>query len=391
MAALKATHPQMEVMVLTGHEGMDSAVEALKQGACDYLLKPLEPEILNLTIIRTNAHRKLQIEHRLLQERIASLGQAAGVVTRSKVMVDILALAAKVAPLRSTVLIQGESGTGKELLARAVHDGSPRADRPFVAINCGVIPVSLLESELFGYERGAFTGADARRIGYFEAAAGGTIFLDEISETPLDLQVKLLRVLQERVFRRVGGSGEIATDARIIASTNRILESEVREGRFRQDLFYRLNVIMIRVPPLRDRLEDIPLLAHHFLTRYAQEFEKPVKGITAAAMEMLLRHPWPGNVRELENAIERAVALADDREIGIEDLSALAPDGAAATAVAGPEGMLPYAAARAEFDRVYWKALLKASGGNMTEASRIAGIARQNLYQKMKKLGLSNE
>ncbi len=381
----------LSVIIMTAYVTLDSAVKAMKLGAQDYLLKPLEPEVLNLTIIRTSTHRQLQIEHRLLQERIASLGHAAGIVTRSKAMADILALAAKVAPLRSTVLIQGESGTGKELLARAVHDGSPRADRPFVAINCGVIPVSLLESELFGHERGAFTGADARRIGYFEAAAGGTIFLDEISETPLDLQVKLLRVLQERVFRRVGGSGEIPTDARVIASTNRILESEVRQGRFRQDLFYRLNVIMIHVPPLRDRLEDVPLLAHHFLTRYAQEFEKPVKGIAAAAMEMLLRHPWPGNVRELENAIERAVALADDPEIGIEDLSALAPEGAPAATVAGPEKVLPYAEARAEFDRVYWKALLKVSGGSMTEASRMAGIARQNLYQKMKKLGMSNE
>ena len=215
---------------MTAHVTVDSAVKAMKLGAEDYLLKPLEPDVLNLAIVRTNAHRKLLIEHRLLRERVASMGQAQGIVGRSKAMADILALTARIAPLRSTVLIEGESGTGKELLARALHDGSPRADRPFVGINCGVIPLTLLESELFGHERGAFTGADGRRVGYFEAAAGGTIFLDEISETPLDLQVKLLRVVQERVFRRVGGADEIPTDARVIAATNRSLEQE-DEGR----------------------------------------------------------------------------------------------------------------------------------------------------------------
>jgi DNA-binding NtrC family response regulator len=261
-----------------------------------------------------------------------------------------------------------------------------------MAINCAVIPLSLLESELFGHERGAFTGADTQRVGYFEAAAGGTIFLDEISETPLDLQAKLLRVLQERVFRRVGGSAEIATDARVIVSTNRDLETEVRGGRFRQDLFYRLNVIMIRVPPLRDRPEDIPHLAHHFLARYAQEFGKATKGITAAAMEMLLRHPWPGNVRELENMMERAVALSDGTEIGAEDLSALTFEGAGAVETGGSAGgLMPYAEARAEFERSYLRKLLNEARGSVTEASRIAGIARQNLYQKMKKLGLTND
>ena len=389
---IRAIDSELAVIIMTAHVTVDSAVKAMKLGAEDYLLKPLEPDVLNLAIVRTNAHRRLRIEHRLLRERVASMGQLQGIIGRSKAMADILALTAKIAPLRSTVLIQGESGTGKELLARALHDGSPRADRPFVAINCGVIPLTLLESELFGHERGAFTGADARRVGYFEAAAGGTIFLDEIGETPLDLQVKLLRVVQERVFRRVGGADEISTDARVIVSTNRSLEQEVKAGRFRQDLFYRLNVIRIQVPPLRDRVEDISLLARHFLVRYAREFGKPVTGITTSAMELLLRHPWPGNVRELENAVERAVALTEGPEIDSEDLVPLTLDSVAAEQAAHPPGnSMSYAAARDEFERSYLKALLRESGGSITAASRIAGIARQNLYQKMKKLGLSNE
>ncbi len=264
------------------------------------------------------------MEHALLQQRMASLGDSHGIITRSKPMEDVLTLAAKVASLRSTVLIQGENGTGKELLARAIHAGNPRADRPFVAINCGVIPLTLLESELFGHERGSFTGADARRVGYFEAAAGGTIFLDEISETSLELQVKLLRVLQERTFRRVGGTEEISTDARVIVSTNRNLDEEVKAGRFRQDLYYRLHVIILRVPPLRQRPENVSLLAHHFLEKYAREFGKQAAGISSQAMDRLLRHTWPGNVRELENAIERAVALSDGGEIDLVDILPLA-------------------------------------------------------------------
>jgi two-component system response regulator HydG len=380
----------LSVIIMTAYVTVDSAVKAMKLGAEDYLLKPLEPEVINLAIIRTMTHRLLRLEHRLLRERMASLGHAKGIIGRSKAMEDLLALAAKVAPLRSTILIQGESGTGKELLARALHEGSPRADRPFVAINCGVIPPTLLESELFGHERGAFTGAETRRVGYFEAAAGGTIFLDEISETPLDLQVKLLRVLQERVFRRVGGSAELSTDARIIVSTNRNLEEEVRIGRFRQDLFYRLNVIMLHVPPLRERLDDVSLLAHHFLGRYSEEFGKNVRGITTTAMERLLGYTWPGNVRELENTIERAVALADGTEIGVEDLTALTSNRASIAPAETPQGgtVAAYASAREDFERAYMKALLRASHGNMTEASRIAGIARQNLYQRLKKLNL---
>ncbi len=380
----------LSVIIMTGYATLEAALSALKLGADDFLLKPLELEVLQLALDRTLSHRRLRMENALLQERMASLGHSHGIITRSKSMEDILTLAAKVAPLRSTILIQGESGTGKELLARAIHAGNPRPDRPFVAINCGVIPLTLLESELFGHERGSFTGAEARRVGYFEAAAGGTIFLDEISETSLDLQVKLLRVLQERTFRRVGGAEEIATDARVIVSTNRNLEEEIKAGRFRQDLYYRLNVIILRVPPLRQRPEDISVLAHYFLAKYSGEFGKKGLAISSPAMERLLAHTWPGNVRELENAVERAVALSDGGAIDATDIlpqTSGAPSAAATPDL--PHAVPTYVDARTIFERDYLNRLLKATGGNVTEASRLAGIARQNLYAKIKKLGLS--
>jgi two-component system, NtrC family, response regulator HydG len=382
----------ISVIIMTGYATLESAVTALKLGAEDFLLKPLELEVLRLALSKALGHRQLRMEHALLQQRMASLGHSHGIIARSKSMEDVLTLAAKVASLRSTVLIEGESGTGKELLARAIHAGNPRADRPFVAINCGVIPLTLLESELFGHERGAFTGAETRRVGYFEAAAGGTIFLDEISETSLELQVKLLRVLQERTFRRVGGAQEITTDARVIVSTNRNLEDEVKAGRLRHDLYYRLNVIILRVPPLRQRPEDISVLAHHFLEKYSSEFSKKAAGISSRAMDRLLRHSWPGNVRELENTIERAVALSDGGEIDLVDILPLASTPAALPEnPPAPRAVQAYADARRLFEQEYLNELLKASGGNITEASRLAGIARQNLYVKMKKLGLTKD
>jgi DNA-binding NtrC family response regulator len=350
----------ISAIVMTGYGTMDSAVKAMKLGAEDYLLKPLELEALTLAITRTLNQRALRMEHMLLRAQAASHAETHGIIAHGKPMRDILALAAKIAPLRSTVLIQGESGTGKELLARAIHTGSSRADRPFVAINCGVIPLNLLESELFGHERGAFTGAESRRIGYFEAAAGGTIFLDEISETSLDLQVKLLRVLQERTFRRVGGTEEISTDARIIVSTNRDLEEEVRKNRFRPDLYYRLNVILVRMPPLRQRPDDISLLAYHFLAKYGEEFGKSMKGISPDVMEHLLAHSWPGNVRELENTIERAVAVADGPEINLHDVEGFVSSTESVSSPSSVPGLIvPYAEAKVAFDRSYLRALLR--------------------------------
>jgi len=306
--------------------------------------------------------------------------------SRSKKMQEVFELVRKIAPLRSTVLIQGESGTGKELIARAIHFGSPRAAKRFIAINCSVIPVDLLESELFGHERGAFTGAVSRKIGYFEAAGGGTILLDEISEMSVELQVKLLRVIQERSFQRVGGTEDIPTDVRIIASTNRDLEAEVAQGRFRKDLYYRVNVVRIGVPPLRDRPEDIPLLCYHFLTTYANEFHRGVQGIDPVAMEAIQRHRWDGNVRELENVIERAVAVAEGKQITVRDLpreftkaqSALRADGE----------LKPYHIAKQDFEARYLRRVLEKSRGNISLASRLAEIPRQNLYEKLDKCGI---
>jgi two-component system response regulator HydG len=382
----------LSVIILTGFGSIESAITAMELGADDYLLKPVELAVLNLSLMRVLKQRRLRTEQEILKERVASLMHAPRIVTKSKPMKDVLSMVAKVAPLPSTVLIQGESGTGKELLAHAIHDGSPRSKKPFVAINCGVIPLGLQESELFGHERGAFTGADARRIGYFEAAAGGTIFLDEISETSFDLQVKLLRVLQERTFRRIGGTAEIGADVRVIVSTNRNLEEEVRRGRFRDDLYYRLNVIIIRLPPLRERPEDIPVLAHEFLGRYAAEFGKAVSGMSPGSIDMLVHHSWPGNVRELENTMERAVAVAEGAEIVEDDIRGLSVDPRNVFMPEGlNDGVRPYALARADFERNYLRILLKAVSGNISEASRISGIARQNLYQKLKKLGFDKE
>jgi DNA-binding NtrC family response regulator len=387
---VRAIDDSLSVIIMTGNGTMESAIKAMVMGAEDYLLKPLQMDILRLAVSRTMAHRQLRIANTLLREDAAVFSGSHEIVAGSKLMRDVVDLAAKIAPLRSTVLIQGESGTGKELLARALHDGGTRAALPFVAVNCAVIPLTLLESELFGHERGAFTGADSRRMGFFEAAAGGTIFLDEISETPLDFQAKLLRVLQERTFRRVGGAAELKADARVIVSTNRNLQEEVRAGRFRADLYYRLNVILLRVPPLRERPEDILLLAHHFLSRYEREFSKPHRGMSAELMEWLLRHPWPGNVRELENVIQRAVAVAEGDSIGMSDLLEPLPAVPASFPSHPGEKVRPYAQARDDFDRGYLKSLMAASAGSVTEASRLAGIARQNLYKKLRKLSIDS-
>jgi transcriptional regulator with PAS, ATPase and Fis domain len=310
------------------------------------------------------------------------------IVAKSKSMLDILHLVQKIGPLRSTVLVQGESGTGKELVARAIHDSGSRAQRRFVALNCAVIPAPLLESELFGYEKGAFTGADSRRIGYFEAADGGTIFLDEVSEMPLELQVKLLRVLQERCFQRLGGNEEIPTDVRIIASTNRDLAEEVRRGTFRKDLFYRLNVITLSVPPLRERPEDISTLAATFLRRYEREFEKDIRGIAPDVMQLLLEYRWDGNVRELENVMECAVAVAENDEITLADLPLPLRGLSAAAQKKTAFDVKPFTVAKEEFEREYFTVLLRKTNGNVSRAARVASLPRTYLYEKMRKAGI---
>ncbi len=386
---IKRIEPSVSVIIMTAFGTVKTAVEAMKLGADEYLMKPLQLEALQILIRKIVDYRMLRQENLDLREQLESGRPESDVVARSKAMIDILHLVRKVGPLPSTVLVHGESGTGKEVIARTIHAVSPRASRRFVALNCAVIPVSLLESELFGHEKGAFTGAETRRMGYFEAASGGTIFLDEISEMPVELQARLLRVLQERKFQRLGGTDEISTDVRIIASTNRRLEDEIKAGRFRIDLYYRINVIAIRVPPLRERREDISLLALHFLKRYAEQFGKPVSGISPRVMEVLLRWGWPGNVRELENVIERAVAVCEGAEIALCDLPDAMREGGGTAMEPVPGDIVPFAKAKEDFERLYLLRLLRLSGGNMTKAARMASIPRPNLYEKLKKHGIT--
>jgi two-component system response regulator HydG len=386
---IKRCDKNASVLIMTAYGTIKSAVEAMKIGADDYLIKPLSLEALGLLIQRVRELQNLRQECLYLRKQVAAIGEGRNLVTRNKRMQDILDLVAKVAPLPSTVLIEGESGTGKELIARAIHHQSPRANKRFVAINCGVIPIHLLESELFGYERGAFTGADSRKLGFFEMASGGTLLLDEISEMSMDLQVKLLRVIQERSFLRVGGTEEISTDVRVIASTNRNLEEEVAESRFRKDLYYRINVIRIAVPPLRERTEDISVLSLHFLRKYAGQFGKAVKTIAPGVMELFMHHRWEGNVRELENVIERAVAVTDREEIVYRDLPPefTRTEPAAVTSA----GVKPYQNARQEFEVAYLKSVLSEARGNVTLAARLAEVPRQNLYDKLKKYEVDQE
>ncbi len=326
LKAAKATNPNTTVIVMTAYGTVENAVEAMRLGADDYIQKPFQIEELELKISRSLDHQGVRQALDDLRRRI---GWPHNLLGKSPAMKHLLDVIAKVAPSHSTVLIEGETGTGKELVAHAIHAASPRSSRSLVKVNCAALPEPLLESELFGHERGAFTGADRQRIGRFELANGGSLFLDEIAEISVATQAKLLRVIQEQAFERVGGEKTISVDVRLIAATNKHLETEVREHRFRDDLFYRLNVVTISLPPLRERPEDIALLAHHFLDRYARELGKPIRAIEPAAIERLERAPWPGNIRELENTIERAVLMAEGDSLGLTDLGLTAANAAA--------------------------------------------------------------
>jgi transcriptional regulator with PAS, ATPase and Fis domain len=343
-------------------------------------------EALGFIIEKVRERRRLREECRYLRSRVQAMAGDCVLTSRNKKMQEVFELVKKVAPLRCTVLIQGESGTGKELIARAIHQESRRAAGRFIALNCAVIPVHLLESELFGYERGAFTGASSRKIGYFEAARGGTILLDEIGEMSVELQVKLLRVIQERSFQRLGGTEDIPADVRIIASTNRDLEREIAQGRFRMELYYRLNVVRIVVPPLRERSEDIPLLSYYFLTKFAREFRTEARRIEPAAMDVLQRLPWNGNVRELENTIERAVAMAEGADITLKDLPRELTG--FACAVRDDGAIKSFRLAKQDFEKGYLQRVLENARGNIALASRLAEIPRQNLYEKLQKHGI---
>lgn len=382
MGRIKAYNPAIPVLVMTAFSDVDTAVRALKAGAYDYLTKPLDFDELRLTLERALEHADLRVENRTLKNALEMNQAARELVGKSPSMRRLLDMLAAIAPSDATVLVTGESGTGKELTAKLVHASSPRRDGPFVAINCAALSESLLESELFGHEKGAFTGADRQREGRFRAADTGTIFLDEIGEMPLAMQVKLLRAIQEREVQRVGGDATLKVDVRIIAATNRDLRREVEEGRFREDLFYRLNVVNVLVPPLRERVEDIPILADRFLCHFAEKNGKLVKGFTPAAMDRLLKYAWPGNVRELENTVERAVVLLMGEYVGEREL----PPALLEVRDDGPAPKYDSATMTLEdMERAAVQEAVEQCGGNKSEAARRLGITRKTLQTKLQK------
>ena len=385
LLGIKAVNPEIPLILMTAYGTVETAVEAMKNGAADYLTKPLDLEELLVRLARVTEQTRLRSEVRDLQQRLVERHRLEGIIGESGWMQEVLALVKRVAPSNATVLIRGESGTGKELIARAIHHNSRRASGPLVSLNCAALPEQLLESELFGHERGAFTGAVAQRKGRFEAADGGSIFLDEIGDLSSTLQVKLLRVLQEREFERVGGTRTIAVDVRVLAATHRDLEQAMREESFREDLYYRLNVVAIQIPPLRERREDIPLLLDHFLRKFAEKNRRDVTGLTAAARDALLKYDYPGNVRELENLVERAVLLCRGQVIDLEDLPATAHPGQRSAGQPLPRD-LP--GVLADIERQAIESALARSGGIQTQAAEALGISERVLRYKMKKYGL---
>jgi DNA-binding NtrC family response regulator len=378
------THaPSTEVILLTAYAEWKSAKEAIRIGALDYFEKGDEPDELYHRIDKALADRALRRENENLRAQLRERYGLAGLVAQSPAMHAVLELVERVAPTDATVLIQGESGTGKEVIAKAVHHASARAARPFVAVNCGAVPETLLESELFGYMRGAFTGAAVSKLGLFEEADGGTLFLDEIAEMPPALQVKLLRALQSGEIRRLGATQATTIDVRVIAATHGDLAALISQGSFREDLFYRLNVIQVVLPPLRDRREDIPALAEHFLGRAARKLGRSLR-LAPATLERLLRYAWPGNVRELENAIERAAILTRSEVVEPDDL----PPHVAAGLALGPSPALPRQATLADAERAHILQTLERFGRNLSGAAEALGIGRTTLWRKLKEYGI---
>ena len=391
----RARDPDIEVVLMTAYATVPAAVDAMRQGAFDYLAKPFEPDEALLVVERALERRRLRQQARDLRRALDGIHRIDNLVAKSPAMTPVLALVHRAAASDATVLITGESGTGKEVVARAIHRAGDRRERPFVAVNCGAIPEALLESELFGHVKGSFTGATSDRRGMIEDAAGGTVFLDEIADLPLPMQVKLNRVLQERRVRRVGATEEREVDVRVIAATNVDLKGRVAAGQFREDLYYRLNVLAIALPPLRERREDIPVLAAFLLERRGARRHGAPDGFTPDALSALVQYAWPGNVRELENAIERAIAVTDGPRIELEAL----PDEVAATlrprVTRGTESRLTYREvvdlARDRASREYLIALMRELGGNVTEAARRAGMERESLHRLLKRYGVRSE
>ena len=387
LTEIKAFNPAIPVIIMTAYSSVETAVEALKNGAYDYLTKPLDFDELRFAMERAMDHTQLKEENRLLRETLASHFDRRNIIGRSPAMVKLLETVSQVAPSEATILITGESGTGKEMIAGAIHFNSPRKDGAFVKINCAAITETLLESELFGHEKGAFTGAYKKKEGRFRQAHGGSLFLDEISEMSLAMQVKLLRVLQEREITRVGGEEVIKVDVRIIAATNKDLLREIEARQFREDLYYRLNVVTLNMPPLRERREDIPLLAQHFLEVFSEQNHKQIKGFTPQAMDRLLKYDWPGNVRELMNGVERGVVLSRSEYLDEEDLPMILKDASLSGELLAKDAVLADMPL-AEVEKATVLKKMELAGGNKSEAARRLGITRRTLHKKLKMYGV---
>ena len=385
LGALKAKQHPATVIVMSAYGNVDLAIEAMKAGAYDYVSKPFKPDEIVLALRKAEEREALRRENRALREQIQKDNQFESILAKSKEMLDIFRTISKIADFKTTVLITGESGTGKELVARAIHGkSSQRKSSPFVAINCGAIPENLLESELFGHKRGAFTDATADRRGLFEEADGGTLFLDEIGELPVNLQVKLLRVLQEEHIRRVGDSKDLKVDVRIIAATHRDLTADVKAGRFREDLFYRINVLAIHIPPLRNRREDVALLIDHFLSRNNARLGTNIRGLSPESRKLLLEYAWPGNVRELENTIERAMVLAETDVLQSSDLPERIREALDPVQVHLASGELSIKKTTAAIEQILIRRALQKTKGNRTRAADLLEISHRALLYKIK-------
>jgi DNA-binding NtrC family response regulator len=383
---IKAVLPRTEVAIMTGHGSIESAVDAMKLGAYDYIEKPFRVEKMRLLLQRMTEKVRLVNENAFLRERVSTEENLDGIIGTSSGMQDVLRMISRLKDTRTPVLISGESGTGKELVARAIHFRGMLAQTPFVAVDCGALVPTLMESEMFGYEKGAFTGAMKSKKGLFQAANGGSIFLDEIGELPLEMQAKLLRVLQEKEVRPVGSNDRHAVDVRVIAATNRDLESAYRTGTFRKDLYFRLNVVTVHIPPLRERRADIPMLVHHFLNRYTPT--KPLQ-VTAAAMKSLLQYDWPGNVRELENCIARAVTLGDQAVIDVQDLPpAIRTEQPVSSEMTPQDAASLSTTALAEMERMTILRVFEQAHGDKALAGKMLGISRATLYRKLKRYNI---
>jgi len=386
--AIHRVNAEVPVVLMTAYGSVETAVEAMKKGASNYVLKPFSLEEIKLVVRKERDAHRLRVENRTLREELGRRYEYPNLVARSAKMQEVLAAVERVAPTNSTVLIGGESGVGKELIARAIHQRSRRASGPFVKINCTAIPENLLESELFGYERGAFTGATATKPGKFELADKGSLFLDEIGDVPQITQAKLLRVLQEREFERLGGTRTIKVDVRLVAATNRDLRAALQQGTFREDLYYRLNVVPIDVPPLREHAEDIPGLVEHFLAKYRGESGKQIRGVTPQAIQLLANFHWPGNVRELENIIERAAAFAKGEWIEAGDIHL---DTGPAKGSNAPMGFLPPGMTLDQWEDEMIREALRRSGGNKSQAARLLGLSRNALRYRLSKIGIADD